>query len=340
MPFKEGKYRLGATIFGQTGIHADSRTSATRFHEAQNTPIEWNVEGRMKFGPTDHWWAGSAVGTLDRPRLRRAGFAPRSTSFGVYSLRSRIRRGADGRKERRDAMRERWRSEQAAKTRDGDGIPDDIDACPMEEGSKDNDGCPLADRDGDGIPDMYDKCPDQPEDKDGVDDGDGCPETDADNDGIPDTEDACPKQPGQPNPDPKKNGCPTTYTFEGSVIKCVQQVHFATGSATILPDSFPMLQDVVNLLKANANMKRIAVEGHTDNTGAADMNRHLSQLRAESVMQWLVAHGIAASRGSRRTATDTDKPIDTNDTPAGRTKNRRVEFKILEQSDSNQAQKK
>ena len=84
-------------------------------------------------------------------------------------------------------MREKWRAEHGEDS-DGDGIPDDIDACPMEKGTKDNDGCPkLADRDGDGIPDIYDKCPDQPEDKDGIDDGDGCPETDADGDSIPDT---------------------------------------------------------------------------------------------------------------------------------------------------------
>ena len=168
----------------------------------------------------------------------------------------------------------------------------------MEEGTKDNDGCPkLADRDGEmEIPDIYDKCPDRPEDKDGIDDGDGCPETDADGDGIPDTEDACPKQPGPRNADPKKNGCPTTYTFEGSVIKFVQQVHFAIGSATILPDSFQILQDVANLIKVNPQLKRLAVEGHTDNTGSADLNRRLSQMRAESVMKWLVDHGVDQAR--------------------------------------------
>ncbi len=332
MPFRDGKYRIGLNVFGQTGIHADSHVGNT-FFRLQNTPVEWNVEGRMKFGPSDHWWAGATIGSLivpgyGAPDLRV--FA----SVGVYSPfpgSEAVQTDA----ERRLAMREKWRSEHTEDS-DGDGIPDDIDACPMEKGTKDNDGCPkLADRDGDGIPDIYDKCPDQPEDKDGIDDGDGCPETDADGDGIPDTEDACPKQPGPRNADPKKNGCPTTYTFEGTVIKFVQQVHFAIGSATILPDSFPILQDVVNLLKVNPNLKRIAVEGHTDNTGAADMNRHLSQLRAESVMNWIVSHGIVAARLEAH-GYGPDKPIDTNDTPAGRTKNRRVEFKILEQADANQ----
>ncbi len=336
MPFKEGKYRIGLNVFGQTGISSSSRIGDT-FFRLQNTPVEWNAEGRMKFGGSDHWWAGATLGTLIVPGYGAPDFRA-FVSIGAYMpLPGSEATQTD--KDRREAMREKWRS-QHGEDSDGDGIPDDIDACPMEKGSKDNDGCPkLADRDGDGIPDIYDKCPDQPEDKDGVDDGDGCPETDADADGIPDTEDACPKQPGPRNSDPKKNGCPTTYTFEGTVIKFVQQVHFAIGSATILPDSFQILQDVVNLLKVNAQLKRIAVEGHTDNTGAADMNRHLSQLRSESVMNWLIAHGIPKERLEAH-GYGPDKPIDTNDTPAGRTRNRRVEFKILEQADANQAQKK
>ena len=75
------------------------------------------------------------------------------------------------------------------------------------------------------------------------------PRTDADNDGIPDTQDACPKEPGKPNSDPKKNGCPTFIKVEGNVVRIMQQVHFATGSAVILPESFPMLQEIADLLR-------------------------------------------------------------------------------------------
>jgi OOP family OmpA-OmpF porin len=339
MPFKQGKYRIGLNVWGQTGIRADQTPNhiGQTFFRLENTPVEWNVEGRMKFGPKDRWWAGLTAGTLIVPGYGAPDFRT-VASLGVYvPLPGSTATQTD--KDRREAMREKWRSEHGEDS-DGDGIPDDIDACPMEKGLKDNDGCPkLADRDGDGIPDIYDQCPDQPEDKDGIDDGDGCPETDADADGIPDTEDACPKQPGPRNTDPKKNGCPTSYTFEGSIIKFVQQVHFAIGSATILPDSFKILQDVVNLLKVNPQLKRVAVEGHTDNTGSADLNRRLSQSRAESVMKWLVDHGIAKDRLEAH-GYGPDKPIASNATPAGRTKNRRVEFKILEQTDSNQAQKK
>ena len=95
---------------------------------------------------------------------------------------------------------------------DGDGIPDDVDRCPLLaedfDGFEDHDGCPESDNDGDGIPDALDKCPNEPEDYDGFQDADGCPDPDNDQDHIPDAEDACPNEPGPPNPDPKKNGCP------------------------------------------------------------------------------------------------------------------------------------
>jgi outer membrane protein OmpA-like peptidoglycan-associated protein len=106
--------------------------------------------------------------------------------------------------------------------RDGDGIPDAIDACPDDpedrDGFQDADGCPDPDNDKDGIPDKDDKCPNDPEDKDGFQDADGCPDPDNDNDGIPDTLDKCPNDPedfdgfedadGCPDPDNDKDGIP------------------------------------------------------------------------------------------------------------------------------------
>jgi outer membrane protein OmpA-like peptidoglycan-associated protein len=245
--------------------------------------------------------------------------------------------------ERKADLRMKWRQEHVS-DRDHDGIPDDIDACPDEpedhKGNDPNDGCPMPpDRDGDGIPDMYDKCPDQPEDKDGIDDGDGCPEDDADNDGVPDAVDACPKMPGKPNKDPKKNGCPTFIEGDGTVVRVLQQVHFAFGTAQILPDSFPVLQEVADYLKANRAIKRMGIEGHTDNKGAPELNKRLSQDRANSVMRWLTQHGVEANR-LEANGYGMERPIEDNDTDAGRAKNRRVEFKILEEEDTNKVQKK
>ncbi len=164
--------------------------------------------------------------------------------------------------------------------RDHDHIPDDIDLCPdePEDGKPPNpdDGCPaLPDRDGDGIPDNVDKCPDQPEDFDGIQDADGCPEDDADKDGIPDAQDACPKEPGEPDPDPKKNGCPKFIRrISGSTeIQILKVIEFATGKATILPKSFPILDEVVRLLKVNLDIKSLGIEGHTDNRGSDPAQR-------------------------------------------------------------------
>ncbi len=338
LPLAGGKYRLGADIFGQTGLTNDNIVGNTIF-TTQNTPIEYDVEGRMRLriGGSDHWYVGAGAGSLlatgyGAPDLRIVGM------FGAYfPINDTDANSPEAREKVRVSIRE------SLKDTDGDGIPDDVDACPTEpEDHKDpdpGDGCPApADRDGDGIPDQYDKCPDQPEDKDGVDDSDGCPEDDADSDGIPDAKDACPKEPGQPDPDPKKNGCPKFIRLEGSSVRVLQQVHFATGSATILPDSFPMLNEIVKLLQATPGIKKMRVEGHTDNRGAAAMNLDLSKRRAAAVATYLVQHGIESGRLSSEGYGMT-KPIDTNDTDPGRQANRRVEFKIIDEDTGGGANK-
>jgi outer membrane protein OmpA-like peptidoglycan-associated protein len=332
LPLQGGRYRLGGSLFGQTGFTDVTGTKVTgpTFLTSQNTSIEWNVEGRMRVPQVwDHFYVGAGAGSLlfdgyGAPDFRIVVLA------GTYlPLEDTNPQSPDARAKVHTLIRE------SLKDTDGDGIPDDIDACPNEpEDHKDPDpmdGCPApSDRDGDGIPDQYDKCPDQPEDKDGIDDQDGCPEDDADHDGIPDAKDACPKEPGQPDPDPKKNGCPKFIKLEGSSVRVLQQVHFQTGSATILPDSFPMLQEIANLLKANPTIKRMRIEGHTDNRGAADMNLDLSKRRAASVRAWLEQHEIEQGRLESE-GYGLTRPIDTNDTDAGRAANRRVEFKITQE---------
>ena len=225
---------------------------------------------------------------------------------------------------------------------DDDGINDDADKCKDDpedkDGFEDKDGCPDSDNDADGIPDASDACPNEAEDFDGFNDADGCPEDDADQDGIPDAQDACPKEPGGKSPDPKKNGCPSFIKVEGNVVRIMQQVHFATGSTTILPESFPMLQEITNLLKANKGIKRMSIEGHTDNRGPAQMNKTLSAGRAQSVMNWLIQHGVENTRLESH-GYGLEKPIEPNDTDAGRAANRRVEFKILDEEDSNKVHK-
>ena len=74
----------------------------------------------------------------------------------------------------------------------------------------------------------------------------------------------------------------------------------------------------------------VRVEGHTDSQGSDSMNLRLSNERAESVKTYLSSQGVIASRLKSEGFGET-RPIDTNRTPEGRAKNRRVEFHILKE---------
>jgi outer membrane protein OmpA-like peptidoglycan-associated protein len=216
--------------------------------------------------------------------------------------------------------------------RDRDGILDDVDACPDLYGAPSDDpkrnGCPPAgDRDGDGIFDDEDACPDQAGLKSDDPEKNGCP-GDTDGDGILDPDDACPRVPGPRDPDPLKNGCPKARIEQGQ-IKILERVEFATDSARILPVSDGLLTAVSEIIRDHRELKRISVEGHTDNVGGAAYNKGLSERRAASVVSWLIAHGVESSRLTSQ-GFGLEKPLDTNDTAAGRQRNRRVEFHILE----------
>ncbi len=107
----------------------------------------------------------------------------------------------------------------AVTDRDGDGIPDDVDACPDVKGVPSEDpkknGCP-PDRDGDGIPDDVDACPDQPGPANADPTKNGCPlPQDTDGDGILDPDDACPTVPGVRTNDKTTNGCPPDRDGDG-----------------------------------------------------------------------------------------------------------------------------
>jgi OOP family OmpA-OmpF porin len=216
--------------------------------------------------------------------------------------------------------------------RDGDGIVDDEDACPDEKGVKDEDpkknGCP-PDRDGDGIIDDKDACPDVPGVKSSDPEKNGCP-GDKDGDGITDDKDACPNEKGKPDPDPKKNGCPTLVRVTAKEIVILQQVQFKTGSDVILPASDELLEQVSAVLREHPEIKKIEVQGHTDNRGAAAYNKNLSQRRARSVTNWLVKRGHVEESRLEAKGYGMDQPVAENSTDEGRQLNRRVQFKIVD----------
>ena len=221
--------------------------------------------------------------------------------------------------------------------RDKDGIYDRDDACPDEPGVRSDDpeknGCPPPppDRDGDGIIDREDACPDIKGVKNDDPTLNGCP-PDTDGDGIRDDVDACPNEKGKPDPDPTKNGCPTSVRVTDQEIIILEQVQFKTGSAVILKASDDLLLQVAVVLSEHPEIVKIEVQGHTDNRGGKAYNRKLSDKRAAAVVKWLVKKGNVASSRLASHGYGMDEPISDNDTPEGRQKNRRVQFKIVEKT--------
>ena len=219
---------------------------------------------------------------------------------------------------------------------DGDGILDSMDMCILEpedkDGFLDEDGCPEPDNDLDGIPDAIDKCPNEPEDFDGFEDDDGCPDPDNDKDGVLDVDDICPNEPGPPGGD--RPGCPVKPSLAiitGDEIRILQEIRFDFNKAVIKPESMPIVEAVADIMKAHQNIK-IEVQGHTDNKGAAKLNKTLSDKRAKAVRDALINNGIDPSRLTAK-GYGMERPIADNKTEQGRAKNRRVQF-IRTESDS------
>jgi outer membrane protein OmpA-like peptidoglycan-associated protein/tetratricopeptide (TPR) repeat protein len=107
----------------------------------------------------------------------------------------------------------------------------------------------------------------------------------------------------------------------------LENIFFETNKATLKEESFAQLEQVLKFMNSNPTV-RMEISGHTDNTGSLKLNTRLSQARAESVVDYLVEHGIGEGRLDAM-GYAFSQPIATNDTAEGRAKNRRVEFKIL-----------
>jgi len=184
----------------------------------------------------------------------------------------------------------------------------------------------LADSDGDGVPDSEDACPMQP----GPAEFDGCPDSDGDQ--VPDNVDKCPNEPGPAD----NRGCPLGPPFvvlEGSQIRLRGNVLFDLGRANIQKQSFPLLDEVAALLKSRPDINLLEVEGHTDNRGARAYNQDLSDGRAKAVVDYLVKKGVPQRR-LRSRGFAFDRPVASNADALGRAKNRRVEFQILKGGDA------
>ena len=207
---------------------------------------------------------------------------------------------------------------------DQDGIPDATDSCPTQAGPAPQ-GCPPpSDTDGDGVMDPVDECPSVAGTM-----KNGCPDPDPDGDGISGEQDKCPTQPETKNGFQDDDGCPdelpeAVKRFSGAM----PGIEFEFGQATIRATSNAVLDKAADTLKEYPDLK-ISIKGHTDNIGAHDRNVELSQKRAEAVKAYLVKKGIDASR-IQASGAGPDEPLSTENTPLARSKNRRIEFKIVQ----------
>ena len=198
---------------------------------------------------------------------------------------------------------------------DGDGVADNEDLCPNVKGIKEYKGCP--DTDGDGIIDSEDSCPTVK----GILEMKGCP--DSDGDGVADKDDNCPNVAG-----PIENkGCPLKQKRNIDELMKKKKLVCETGKNDITAASKIVLQEIAQVLKEEPTWT-IEFAGHTDNVGEAAMNLQLSKKRSETVRNLLISYGVEASRIKANYFGET-KPIADNNTPEGRTKNRRIDFKFV-----------
>jgi outer membrane protein OmpA-like peptidoglycan-associated protein len=108
----------------------------------------------------------------------------------------------------------------------------------------------------------------------------------------------------------------------------LNDIFFATKSSELNDESRSVLDGFIIFLKENPKIK-VSIQGHTDNVGKPEDNLKLSEDRAKSVYEYLIANAIDAARLSYKGFGE-GKPITTNDTPEGKARNRRTEFVIIE----------
>lgn len=284
---------------------------------ASHVALEGGLGGAMRFSPQGSLWVGLGVRvTQVFPLGQRPGFDTASAT--VLSL----------------VASAEFVTEPAAEPvtpppppppadSDGDGVDDERDSCrgaaEDKDGFQDDDGCPDPDDDGDGVADGDDKCVRVK----GPVASKGCP--DGDGDGVADVDDDCPAKVG----DAANRGCPKygLVRVTETKIEINQKIFFAFGKDSILPKSFPLLDEVVQALVDHSRLC-VRIEGHTDAVGSADQNLKLSEERTRAVKDYLVQHGVEGSRLEAK-GYGSSLPLDSNATTEGREKNRRVEFSLI-----------
>ena len=205
---------------------------------------------------------------------------------------------------------------------DGDGVRDRDDACPTTAPgvNVDAQGCAL-DSDRDGVPNASDACPRTPA---GVSvDSRGCA-LDSDRDGVADHLDACPDTPRGDEVDSR--GC--TIEEEEVVSERIElKLEFDFDSDDLRPSHYPEIDRVAAFMEKYPKTSA-QLEGHTDSRGTEAYNQALSERRAYAVRDYLIDDKDIDPRRITAVGYGEAKPTATNDTDAGRQRNRRVDAVI------------
>ena len=139
-------------------------------------------------------------------------------------------------------------------------------------------------------------------------------------------------QPAQTAVEPAGNFDTAACQLRFETVSRSGSIYFSPNSADLAGESAPLLESVASIIEKCPGM-RIQVAGHTDSRGSADYNMFLSKERAQSVVAYLESLGLPKNQMISRGFGET-RPIATNATRVGRSKNRRIEFIILNNSNS------
>jgi OOP family OmpA-OmpF porin len=158
-----------------------------------------------------------------------------------------------------------------------------------------------------------------------------CSTLDSDHDNVNDCDDKCPATPEGTIVGP--DGCPQKVVIDlrGVNFKFDRprkgETDISKSLAEPTADSLSILDQAVDTLNRYPQVK-VMVAGYTDSKGTDAYNQSLSERRAKIVYDYLTAHGVDASRLEGPIGHGENDPIDTNDTDAGRARNRRTELQV------------
>jgi outer membrane protein OmpA-like peptidoglycan-associated protein len=117
------------------------------------------------------------------------------------------------------------------------------------------------------------------------------------------------------------------YKQGNSLVIRLKSIQFPVGTAIIMPSNYPVLKRVQDAVRAFGEPE-IVIEGHTDSTGSDEVNKRLSQERANAVREYFIANGSFSSEQIYAVGYGSSRPLASNATAEGKAINRRIDVMI------------